>query len=434
MNRLVIIGNGFDLAHGLPTGYCDFIDWYWRKTIEKIELFPDGSYKRLMYKDKIIEICFKFQMKSPEDMDSIKEEFSELKTYSDLKSFVFKYKATDRDERSLSFDKEYNCNNCFLRYSNFFFKIINNKQSIQKWVDIENEYYDILKDCLKDARYRRHKTDVETLNKELEQVKNLFEQYLTEEVYDRYDFNKPSPEIDELIGEFNVWKRFTRKTDFIEEFPEGEKGVEDYCKILKQYNTSGGTNITKYLESENHQVKNYFLSFNYTPTLTSYLSKMKNDDMNYFGENTLIQIHGCLNDDKNKINFGFGDEMDDDYKTIENKNDNEYLKYIKSFQYAQNDNYKRLLDFIDSEKFQVYLIGHSCGLSDRILLNTVFEHENCRSIKIYYYDKGNGEDDYTTIVQNISRHFNDKKLMRSKIVNKSLCKPLHQKVRFEKKK
>lgn len=25
MNRLVIIGNGFDLAHGLKTGYRDFI-------------------------------------------------------------------------------------------------------------------------------------------------------------------------------------------------------------------------------------------------------------------------------------------------------------------------------------------------------------------------------------------------------------------------
>jgi hypothetical protein len=30
MNRLVIIGNGFDLAHGLPTSYKDFIDDYWK--------------------------------------------------------------------------------------------------------------------------------------------------------------------------------------------------------------------------------------------------------------------------------------------------------------------------------------------------------------------------------------------------------------------
>ena len=29
MNRIVLIGNGFDLAHGLPTGYVDFINHYW---------------------------------------------------------------------------------------------------------------------------------------------------------------------------------------------------------------------------------------------------------------------------------------------------------------------------------------------------------------------------------------------------------------------
>ena len=28
MNRLVIIGNGFDMAHGLKTSYMDFKNWY----------------------------------------------------------------------------------------------------------------------------------------------------------------------------------------------------------------------------------------------------------------------------------------------------------------------------------------------------------------------------------------------------------------------
>ena len=31
MNRIVLIGNGFDLAHGLKTSYADFIDWYWKE-------------------------------------------------------------------------------------------------------------------------------------------------------------------------------------------------------------------------------------------------------------------------------------------------------------------------------------------------------------------------------------------------------------------
>nr|WP_304529138.1 AbiH family protein [Flavobacterium sp. ALD4] len=143
-------------------------------------------------------------------------------------------------------------------------------------------------------------------------------------------------------------------------------------------------------------------------------------------------IHGSLgNVSDNKINFGFGDEMDDDYKVIENLGNNEYLKNFKSFQYLQNSNYNDLLRFVDSKRFQVLIMGHSCGLSDRTLLNTIFEHNNCRSIKPFYYQFKNDKDEvvgdnYTEIVQNISRHFNKKKLMREKIVNKTLCQPLPQ--------
>ena len=98
--------------------------------------------------------------------------------------------------------------------------------------------------------------------------------------------------------------------------------------------------------------------------------------------------------------------------------------------------YKKLLDFVESDrKFQVCIFGHSCGLSDRTLLNTIFEHQNCISIKIFYYKykekKSDGSlDNYIEIVQNISRHFDNKKLMRSKIVNKELCVELPQDVRF----
>ena len=123
--------------------------------------------------------------------------------------------------------------------------------------------------------------------------------------------------------------------------------------------------------------------------------------------------------------------MDDDYKLIENIDDNEYLKNFKSFKYLQNSNYNDLLRYIDSEKFQVLIMGHSCGLSDRTLLNTIFEHNNCRSIKVFYHERKDESgkvinDNYNEITQNISRHFNKKKLMREKIVNKTLCQPLPQ--------
>ncbi|MNT28108.1 hypothetical protein D3C72_1637710 [compost metagenome] len=151
-----------------------------------------------------------------------------------------------------------------------------------------------------------------------------------------------------------------------------------------------------------------------------------------YGGAEYIQIHGRVNTLEDPINFGFGDEMDDDYKSIENENNNDYLKNIKSFQYLHNSNYRRLLNWIETEKFQVYIFGHSCGLSDRTLLNTIFENKNCRSIKLFFH-KSDTDDNYTELTHNISRHFNNKPLMRSKIVDKTICVQLPQNVRFRKK-
>ena len=51
MNRIIIIGNGFDLAHNLKTGYKDFINDYW-DTVE--ELFPAGMLKKMLKKGFMI--------------------------------------------------------------------------------------------------------------------------------------------------------------------------------------------------------------------------------------------------------------------------------------------------------------------------------------------------------------------------------------------
>lgn len=62
------------------------------------------------------------------------------------------------------------------------------------------------------------------------------------------------------------------------------------------------------------------------------------------------------------------------------------------------------------------------------ILKTIVKVINISNL---YYEKKNEKgkvigDNYTEITQNISRHFNDKKLMREKIVNKTLCEPLPQ--------
>ena len=80
-----------------------------------------------------------------------------------------------------------------------------------------------------------------------------------------------------------------------------------------------------------------------------------------------------------------------------------------------------MLRFIESAPFQVFIMGHSCGLSDRTLLNTIFEHKNCVSIKPFYYKKKDGTDNYLELAQNLSRNFTDMKLFRDRVVNKEQC-------------
>lgn len=161
------------------------------------------------------------------------------------------------------------------------------------------------------------------------------------------------------------------------------------------------------------------LNFNYTNTADLYVPQ---DERKCYWF-PINHIHGKLENPESII-FGYGDELDDQYSRIEKLNNNEYLSNVKSIKYLESDNYRRMLSFIDSAPYQVYIMGHSCGNSDRTLLNTLFEHKNCISIKPFYYIKENGTDNYLEIVQNISRNFTDMKLMRDRVVNKTYCEPL----------
>ncbi len=400
MNRLVIIGNGFDLAHGLPTRYKDFIDDFWR------------NLPNITTDNDLVFLC--------------SEKISSEKWYNfqELKTLIFEKHKNDnlKTARTAEFepineiyykDTILNTKVSILKFKNIFFGKISEHLNINNWVDVENEYYLELKKIMKSkspyiAMDKRtweseQKKLVLNLNKEFEEVKKLLEKYLNEKVVEKHNLNL---DFNEAFNFHNIFS-----PDIFDNIKRAA-WREDFSKEDKDY-------IDELVREENHgKVKLRFLNFNYTPTLSSYFGM----NLNLYMDSVYF-IHGKLNSSKNKINFGFGDEMDEDYKLIENINDNEYLKNFKSFQYLQNDTYKKLMDFVESEKFEVFIMGSSCGLSDRTLLNTIFEHENCRLIKVFYYqweENGEKKDNFTELTQNISRHFNDKKLMRSKIVHKKL--------------
>lgn len=411
MNRLVIIGNGFDLAHGLPTSYGHFIDDFWKSF--------NANCKNDLYKKIVL---------TNDAYDGYYKNYSEIRDFKDFKKNLIEY---CKDYKYNFYDK--NCvaqigaTDIFRVKNDLFLKI--NDESIYNWVDIENLYYSELKKIIKsdlflkenitEEFWKKHQLEkVEKLNNEFDDIKKLLEVYLFEKVINKYHFK--IEENNSVLKIFFPDKVEEGKmTNYLDEFPvEDETDAKSNMFMLTN-------EIQNY--SDNFQTsmmyKVIFLNFNYTPTSKLYIDEIKKR----WQQSEIINIHGEVENSEHPIVFGYGDEMDEDYKVIENFNDNRLLENIKSFQYLNKSNYKRLLDFIKQfGKFQVFILGHSCGLSDRVLLNTIFENENCRSIKVFYHKKNNEKDNYTEIVQNISRHFNDKTLMREKIVNKTFCQPLPQ--------
>ncbi len=389
MNRIIIIGNGFDLAHGLPTSYKNFINWYLEGLAQALKDYSSDTLSDDLCKFKIYKYdWYTFFINNPHLNDT---------SYKEL------IKIINDNPQLLSFT------------SSRFLEAITKCIEKNNWVDIEKEYYNLLS---KDFESSDNES-IEQLNRELECLKNNLIVYLNEvekKLINEYIIdNNIKEKIFEPINPRDISIEAKEKFEF---FKNNRLAHDSHYKsLLNKYNTY---KLLKDIDQRNSKElylpdSILLLNFNYTKTADLYLP---NEDI--FKVN---HIHGKLSNPKSII-FGYGDELDENYKKLLKDNNNEYLKNIKSINYLNYTNYREMLSYIESAPYQIYIMGHSCGLSDKTLLNTLFEHENCVSIKPFYYINAEGRDNYTDIVQNISRNFTDMKLMRDRVVNKTFCEAL----------
>ena len=408
MNRLILIGNGFDLAHGLKTNYADFLEWYWD---EKGKRLLRGSGK--VFDDGICSFKLKDNIGLADWYNVWHFRYVKELQYGPWKEYeVVEISKQDRDLCDFKIN------------SAFFEKICNDVE--KGWVDIEDVYYHFLKSSDKPKK----------LNDDLEFIKDKLVEYLN-------SLEKPSINpiiqkqilapisIEEIaIDSMNVWKE-TMKIRMEYDKSKWEHLIEGYIlnrenphysfRSVEHFKKSYGLDIVNGKADESAcptfrlPDNIMLLNFNYTNTADMYLPKADKFTVNH--------IHGNLSNSESVI-FGYGDERDDEYEVLMKKNDNEYLQHIKSFRYLEASNYRKMLSFIESAPYQVCIMGHSCGLSDRTLLATLFEHRNCVSIKPYYHKKDDGTDNYRELVQNIARNFSNPRLMRDRVVAKQKCQPL----------
>ncbi len=369
MNRLIIVGNGFDLAHGMKTSYYDFILNYISSSFRKVQ--NGGTY------DDVLMAVTKNSSYS--DSSSEPSTLVEFKRYMNEANGGAMYFLSDLDERNYDIPKRYSW-----KIKNIFFKKLILHCCDFKWVDIENEYYvELLKILNKEKSSPQIKTN------EIKELNDVFK-YMIEQ-FERYFSGVEIPTLNKKMKA--VFQQPLHKNEF----------------------PSNSFDLDQKLESV------MILNFNFTSTHKLYLPTIRNS---YNGKIDSNYIHGSLKDSSNSLVFGFGDEIDEQYKKIENDKTEGFLDYVKTFAYLKTSNYRRLLEFIDLAPYQIHILGHSCGLSDRTLLKLVFEHKNCLSIKIFYHQKEH-YNNYTNLTQAISRNFTDNGLMRKKVVDFTLscCLP-----------
>ena len=147
-NRIIIIGNGFDLAHGLPTSYRSFIDHLWEDKTNEINRMLAGRNDLTSITDRdelfVVEV----------------EDVSHFSGEKQLKRYI--------------------------TYKNGLLETIEKKRNIlndPKWSDIEDIYYDCLLKCYNqyDAEKEQRKYEdlsIVRLNREFRTLRAKLCEYL----------------------------------------------------------------------------------------------------------------------------------------------------------------------------------------------------------------------------------------------------------------
>lgn len=198
-----------------------------------------------------------------------------------------------------------------------------------------------------------------------------------------------------LMNNHQIANVYKSSKDLNDDFELLKSHLNDY--LDNEQNQFRGIESIDYLFSIFNEKETVILNFNYTNTLSRYLKDKENIKQ--------INIHGEINNESNPMIFGFA-ANDKQSEVLIRKNDNELLRNIKRINYNLTTNKSKLNSLQDNsnEKFDVFIIGHSCGISDNLILSDIFNHPNTNTITPIYFKDPEG---YLQISININRIIDD---------------------------
>ena len=325
MKNLIIIGNGFDRAHNMRTGYNEFIEDLFAKYFEDKNFCPD-----------ILKTC------SHKDLKGLQQSIKHGLVIGETdKEEGIPHHYRSRSTRNPSVP---NLTNKFVEYLLYF----SNKDN---WYDIEYSYFKELM-CYCDKRYN----------------------------------------LSEMHNDFEVVKKYL--ANHLIEQEKNVKKIDVYEHFFKSFSSL-----------PNSQTRNLIVNFNYTRTIENlYKNVIKCP---------IVYIHGELGNDDNPMIFGYA-AIEDEINKLLAQNNNEFLRNIKKHLYKRTKNERILNDFLTPRKkpvtgvprfeqdVNVFILGHSCGLSDNLILSEIFNSESIHFIKTFYYENYENYSDTQINIDRIS--------------------------------
>ncbi|MDN3595306.1 AbiH family protein [Zunongwangia endophytica] len=199
-------------------------------------------------------------------------------------------------------------------------------------------------------------------------------------------------------------------------FNEVKTAVIDY---LANIEVELDRSIAGFIQHHLEDLENlYFLNFNYTSTVLNYKHHIRT-----LQGCVINHIHGDFSR-REDIVFGYGNDQNSEYQEIKSLEIDEFLRYFKTFDYLNNSHYDHLHnEFLNKyENFEVVVLGHSLGQTDKTLLSEIFNSASCK--KIHFFKRSDLAHEPSLVRQNFrelgyaaSRIINSEADLRNKVVN-----------------
>lgn len=429
--NILVIGNGFDLAHGLPTKYTDFLEFC--KMIEAVYTVDKNRTPEDMWKDLKLQVS--------NNKEGIKQLFIELYSISIVSQGE---NGKDSIVTNTIYD-EFNKNIENNDWISYFLQC--DMHGDENWIDFESEISDVIQSIEDSMGDKGLYQEIKSLSKKFfnDKYTNSVPEYLTEgcreeqkkieKTYITFKElrNRLSEDLNRLIRALEIYL-----TQYVEKIN---------CKLVSP---DIEEMVIKWSKKEDRTVGNVIsnvLSFNYTNTYERlYLSKQTTLSQEYMdfihgkadinntvdSNNMVLGIDEYLSEDKRNINVEFicfkkfyqriHKETGCKYKDWVDKLCEEHLEYLKRQEEANNlehqyvaDSMQRMMNqlaasAIKDEQYEwhnLYIFGHSLDITDGDILRDLVLNDNVYTT-IFYFNK----EQYGQQIANLVRVIGQDELIR----------------------